>query len=48
MSNREKKHNNQFKENENAGEQRNGRKSPYKNFNPDAGDSPNQYLDNKK
>ncbi|WP_170150269.1 hypothetical protein [Oceanobacillus halophilus] len=36
--------NNQFKENKNHGETRNGRKSQYKNSNPHGGDIPNQYT----
>ena len=48
MSNKEKKHNNQFKENENSGEQRNGRKSQYKNHNSENGEAPNEYITDKK
>ncbi|WP_199860697.1 hypothetical protein [Oceanobacillus damuensis] len=48
MSNKEKKHDNQFKENGSSGEQRNGRKSQYKNYNSLAEEEPNEYIDNKK
>ncbi|WP_187695457.1 hypothetical protein [Oceanobacillus piezotolerans] len=44
MTNKEQK-NNQFKENKNNGETRNGRKSPFKNSNPHGGETPNEYLD---
>ncbi len=47
MVNKERK-NNQFKENENHGETRNGRKSPYKNSNPHGGDIPNEYVSRKQ
>jgi len=43
MGNEERK-NNQFKENENSGEQRNGRKSQYKNHNAKGGATPNEYI----
>lgn len=48
MSNHGKKHNNQFKENENSGEHRNGRKSPYKNSNSKGGGAPNEYVTDKE
>ncbi|WP_249869510.1 hypothetical protein [Oceanobacillus saliphilus] len=48
MSNKDKKQNNQFKENGNSGEQRNGRKSPYKNYNSENGEAPNAYITDKK
>ncbi|WP_176330338.1 hypothetical protein [Oceanobacillus rekensis] len=48
MSNNDKKHNNQFKENENSGEQRNGRKSQFKNHNSKSGEAPNEYLTDRK
>ncbi|WP_188454802.1 hypothetical protein [Virgibacillus oceani] len=41
------KKNNQFKENTNHGEHRNGRKSQFKNNNSHGGDEPNEYLNNK-
>ncbi|WP_205520024.1 hypothetical protein [Virgibacillus doumboii] len=40
--------NNQFKENTNHGEHRNGRKSQYKNSNSRGGEVPNQFVDRKK
>jgi len=43
MVNKERK-NNQFKENENSGEHRNGRKSQFKNHNSKGGDTPNEYI----
>lgn len=43
----EKSRNNQFKENENSGEQRNGRKSPYKNHN-ERGGVPNEYVSKRE
>ncbi|BAD65997.1 hypothetical protein [Shouchella clausii] len=46
MSNKDKKHNNQFKENSNHGEHRNGRLSQIKNHNA-AGGEPNEYLNRK-
>ncbi|MGM8212435.1 hypothetical protein ACLIBH_06500 [Virgibacillus sp. W0430] len=46
MSNNSKKRNNQFKKNEQSGEHRNGRKSPFKNHAED-GNEPNEYLDQK-
>lgn len=39
--------NNQFKENKNHGEHRNGRKSQYKNSNSKGGDEPNQFISKK-
>ena len=40
--------NNQFKENKNHGEFRNGRKSPYKNHNVHGGGKPNEYISQKE
>lgn len=39
--------NNQFKENKNHGEHRNGRKSQYKNNNPHGGEEPNEFISKK-
>lgn len=39
---------NQFKKNKQSGEHRNGRKSQYKNYNTEAGEEPNEFLDEKK
>ncbi|MEC5423967.1 hypothetical protein QGM71_10740 [Virgibacillus sp. C22-A2] len=39
--------NNQFKENKNHGEHRNGRKSQYKNSNSQGGEEKNEYLSRK-
>lgn len=47
MDNKNKKVNNQFKENENHGEHRNGRKSQYKNSNSEGEGEPNQYISKK-
>ncbi|HLQ71494.1 MAG TPA: hypothetical protein VK142_06800 [Bacillota bacterium] len=47
MDNKNKKVNNQFKENDNHGEHRNGRKSPFKNSNSKRAGEPNQYIDKK-
>lgn len=47
MGNKHKKKNNQFKENENSGEQRNGRLSQFKNHNNQGGDEPNEYINKK-
>ncbi|HLQ70996.1 MAG TPA: hypothetical protein VK142_04295 [Bacillota bacterium] len=47
MDNKEKKVNNQFKENKNHGEHRNGRKSQFKNSNSDGTGEPNQYVSKK-
>jgi len=47
MGNKEKKQNNQFKENENSGEHRNGRKSQEKNYNPKTGEPSNEYISKK-
>lgn len=44
MDNKEKKVNNQFKENKNHGEHRNGRKSQFKNSNSDGTGEPNQFI----
>lgn len=48
MSNKHKKKNNQFKENKNSGEHRNGRLSQYKNHNNQGGDEPNEYISKKE
>ncbi len=40
--------NNQFKENKNHGEHRNGRKSQFKNSNSRGGDKPNQFVSRKE
>lgn len=40
--------NNQFKERENSGEKRNGRKAQFKNHNAEGGDVPNEFVSNKK
>ncbi|MBP1949272.1 MULTISPECIES: hypothetical protein [Virgibacillus] len=40
--------NNQFKENKQHGEHRNGRKSQYKNNSIHGGDEPNEFIDQKK
>lgn len=37
----------QFKENTQSGEQRNGRKSQYKNYNTQKGEEPNEFLTKK-
>lgn len=47
MSNKDKKKNNQFKENKNSGEQRNGRLSQFKNHNSQGGAEPNEYISKK-
>ncbi|MGY0694833.1 hypothetical protein ACW2QC_18965 [Virgibacillus sp. FSP13] len=47
MVNKEKEFNNQFKENTNHGEHRNGRKSQFKNHNNQGGE-PNEYISNKE
>ncbi|HLR67658.1 hypothetical protein [Virgibacillus alimentarius] len=47
MSTKDKKRNNQFKENENSGEHRNGRKSQFKNHNAEGG-TPNEYISKKE
>lgn len=47
MNNKQQKKNNQFKENENSGEQLNGRLSPFKNHNSQGGDEPNEYISKK-
>jgi hypothetical protein len=44
MVNKEKEFNNQFKENENSGEHRNGRLSQFKNHNSQGGEKPNEYV----
>jgi len=44
MVNKERK-NNQFKENTNHGETRNGRKAQHKNSNPHGEETPKEYLD---
>ncbi|MFD2923366.1 hypothetical protein [Halobacillus naozhouensis] len=48
MTNKEKEFNNQFKENKNNGEHRNGRLSQFKNHNDGHGEEPNEYISNKK
>ena len=40
--------NNQFKERENSGEKRNGRKAQYKNHNAEGGDTPNEFISKKE
>ncbi|GAF12011.1 hypothetical protein JCM19046_5097 [Bacillus sp. JCM 19046] len=45
-NNKEKKHNNQFKENANHGEVRNGRLSQFKNHSLN-GHEPNEYVTDK-
>lgn len=47
MDNKQKKQNNQFKENKNSGEQRNGRLSQFKNHNNKDGEEPNEYISRK-
>ncbi|WP_168927216.1 hypothetical protein [Virgibacillus necropolis] len=47
MVNKEKEFNNQFKENKNSGEHRNGRKSQFKNYNVHESEAPNEYLSKK-
>lgn len=37
----------QFKENKQSGEQRNGRKSQFKNHNAEKGEEPNEFLNKK-
>lgn len=48
MVNKEKEFNNQFKENKNSGEHRNGRKSQFKNHNAENGEEPNEYISKKE
>lgn len=48
MVNKEKDFNNMFKENENSGEHRNGRKSQFKNHNKKFGKAPNEYISKKE
>lgn len=48
MVNKEKEFNNQFKENKNSGEHRNGRKSQFKNHNVNNSEAPNEFFSNKK
>lgn len=43
-----KNHNNQFKENTNNGEHRNGRKSQFKNHNSQGRGKLNEYISNKE
>lgn len=38
----------QFKKEGQSGERRNGRKSPYKNYNTEAGEEPNEFLSKKE
>jgi hypothetical protein len=45
---KERSKNNQFKENENSGEQRNGRKSPYKNHNGKGHAIPNEFISKRE
>jgi len=40
--------NNQFKERENSGEKRNGRKAQYKNHHAEGEDIPNEYVNKKE
>lgn len=47
MENKDKKPDNQFKENTNHGEHRNGRLAQFKNHNAKAGEEPNEYLTKK-
>ncbi|MCP3026513.1 hypothetical protein [Halobacillus sp. A5] len=44
MSKKDKKVDNQFKENKNHGEHRNGRLSQFKNHNSQSGEKPNEYV----
>ncbi|WP_176142379.1 hypothetical protein [Halobacillus hunanensis] len=44
MKNKDKKVDNQFKENKNHGEHRNGRLSQFKNHNDKNGEEPNEYI----
>jgi len=44
MMERKNRKNNQFKENDNHGEHRNGRKSQFKNHNSKGEDTPNEYI----
>ncbi|WP_180316699.1 hypothetical protein [Shouchella shacheensis] len=44
MTGKKKNPNNQFKENSNHGEHRNGRLNQFKNHNSQGGDVPNEYL----
>ncbi|MDY0394367.1 hypothetical protein ACFSMW_08685 [Virgibacillus halophilus] len=48
MVNKEKEFNNQFKENKNAGEHRNGRLSQFKNHNSQGEEEPNEYISKKQ
>ncbi|WP_163969366.1 hypothetical protein [Oceanobacillus halotolerans] len=49
MVNKQKEFNNQFKENRNHGEHRNGRKSQFKNHNAHDGEGqPDEYINEKK
>ncbi|MBM0065650.1 hypothetical protein [Alkalicoccobacillus gibsonii] len=47
MSKKDHKPNNQFKENTNHGEHRNGRLAQAKNYNAEQSREPNEYLDDK-
>ncbi|WP_185970943.1 hypothetical protein [Alkalicoccobacillus porphyridii] len=47
MSNKDKKHNNQFKENTNHGEHRNGRLSQTKNHSDINDQEPNEFRSDK-
>lgn len=48
MVNKEKELNNQFKENSNSGEHRNGRLSQFKNHHSQGGEVPNEYVSKKQ
>lgn len=48
MVNKEKEFNNQFKENENSGEHRNGRLSQVKNHHSQGKETPNEYVSKKE
>lgn len=48
MSKKDKKVNNQFKENDNNGEHRNGRKSQFKNSSSSGDDELNEYVSKKE
>ncbi|HLR02993.1 MAG TPA: hypothetical protein VK111_09670 [Virgibacillus sp.] len=48
MDNKDKKVNNQFKENKNHGEHRNGRKSQFKNSSSSGEGELNQYVSEKE
>lgn len=48
MSKKDKKPDNQFKENQNHGEKRNGRKAQFKNYNEEFGEAPNEYINKEE